>query len=173
VSKDKDQTPSGASKVRQVEAIANGTVIDHIPGAMTLKVAALLSGREDQVFIGMNLRSARLNKKGVVKISGRELSERSVECPAPRGAGSQRVFERFSVVDESLSCEELRTRDRGRTRKRGGSTHKDQMGNATTVRSRGKLRVAAQAALGDSRNGEDSLAAVPPSPNLLKRIASI
>jgi aspartate carbamoyltransferase regulatory subunit len=76
-------TPSGASKIRQVEAIANGTVIDHIPGAMTLKVAALIADREDQVFIGMNLRSSRhANKKGVVKISGRELSERSLSSLA-------------------------------------------------------------------------------------------
>jgi aspartate carbamoyltransferase regulatory subunit len=75
-------TPSGASKVRQVEAIANGTVIDHIPGPMTLKVATLLAGRDDQVFIGMNLRSKRLANKGVVKISGRELGERTVSSLA-------------------------------------------------------------------------------------------
>ncbi len=76
------ETPSGASKIRQVEAIANGTVIDHIPSAMTLKVAMLLSGHDDQVFMGMNLRSSRIGKKGVVKISGRELTERSVSSLA-------------------------------------------------------------------------------------------
>ena len=47
------------SRIRHVEAIANGTVVDHIPGAMTLKVATLLAGPADQVFIGANLRSAR------------------------------------------------------------------------------------------------------------------
>src|SRR3954468_5944199 len=76
------ESPSGASKIRQVEAIANGTVIDHIPSEMTLKVAMLLAGHDDQVFMGMNLRSSLLGKKGVVKISGRELSERGVPSPA-------------------------------------------------------------------------------------------
>jgi len=71
-------SPSGAAKIRQVEAIANGTVIDHIPAGMTIKVAALISGSDDQVFIGVNLRSSRHGRKGVVKISGRELSERNL-----------------------------------------------------------------------------------------------
>ncbi len=64
---------ASASRVRQVEAIANGTVIDHIPSDMTLKVAHLLSDVADQVFIGMNLRSTRIGRKGVVKISNREI----------------------------------------------------------------------------------------------------
>ncbi len=73
---------SDAYKVRQVEAIANGTVIDHIPAAMTMKVVNLLANDEDQVFVGQNLRSRRIGKKGVVKIAGRELSERSVSSLA-------------------------------------------------------------------------------------------
>ena len=64
---------ASASRVRQVEALANGTVIDHIPSDMTLKVAHLLSDASDQVFIGMNLRSTRIGRKGVVKISNREI----------------------------------------------------------------------------------------------------
>jgi aspartate carbamoyltransferase regulatory subunit len=65
-------------RVRQVEAIAHGTVIDHIPGARTLQVASLLTTPGDQVFIGMNLRSSRSQRKGVVKIAGRELDERTL-----------------------------------------------------------------------------------------------
>ncbi len=67
---------------RMVEAIANGTVIDHIPAAVTLKVAALVSGPDDQVFIGQNLRSARLGRKGVVKVSGRLLTGRDLQTLA-------------------------------------------------------------------------------------------
>ncbi len=70
------------SRVRQVEAIANGTVIDHIPAAMTLKVANILATGDDQVFIGQNLRSARMGRKGVVKISTRELSAKSASALA-------------------------------------------------------------------------------------------
>ena len=61
------------SRTRMVEAIADGTVIDHIPAAMTLTVANLLTQGDDQVFIGVNLRSNRVGRKGVVKISGREV----------------------------------------------------------------------------------------------------
>jgi len=68
-----DPPTASASRIRQVEALANGTVIDHIPSDMTLKVAHLLSDASDQVFIGMNLRSTRIGRKGVVKISNREI----------------------------------------------------------------------------------------------------
>lgn len=70
-----DPPTTSNSRVRQVEAISNGTVIDHIPAAVTLKVANLLAHETDQVFIGMNLRSSRVGRKGVVKIAGRELNE--------------------------------------------------------------------------------------------------
>jgi aspartate carbamoyltransferase regulatory subunit len=71
-----------ASRTRQVEAIASGTVIDHIPTAATLLVANLLAQSSDQVFIGMNLRSTRIGQKGVVKISLRELDPRQLSCLA-------------------------------------------------------------------------------------------
>ena len=58
-----DPATATNSRVRQVEAIANGTVIDHIPSDMTLKVARLLTSDDDQVFIGMNLRSTRIGRK--------------------------------------------------------------------------------------------------------------
>lgn len=77
-----DPATATNSRVRQVEAIANGTVIDHIPSDMTLKVARLLTSDDDQVFIGMNLRSTRIGRKGVVKISNRELNAKAASCLA-------------------------------------------------------------------------------------------
>ncbi len=73
---------ASVSRVRQVEAIANGTVIDHIPSDMTLKVATLLAGDGDQVFIGVNLRSTRIGRKGVLKISNREISGKAASSLA-------------------------------------------------------------------------------------------
>lgn len=67
---------------RMVEAIADGTVIDHIPADRTLKVAALVAGPADQVFIGQNLRSSRLGRKGVVKVSGRLLTSKDLQTLA-------------------------------------------------------------------------------------------
>jgi aspartate carbamoyltransferase regulatory subunit len=61
-----------------VQAIKNGTVIDHIPAALTLKVVQTLSGLEDMVTIGINFPSGRMGKKGVVKIAGKELTKKEV-----------------------------------------------------------------------------------------------
>jgi aspartate carbamoyltransferase regulatory subunit len=73
------QEPTGSiSRVRQVEAIANGTVVDHLPPATTLKVAQIIAQGTDQVFIGNNLRSSRHGSKGVVKIANRELDQRAL-----------------------------------------------------------------------------------------------
>ncbi len=71
-----------STRIRHVEAISSGTVVDHIPASATLKVAQLLTGSDDQVFVGMNLRSARSGRKGVVKIAGRELDQRTLSCLA-------------------------------------------------------------------------------------------
>ncbi|MCS6969428.1 MAG: aspartate carbamoyltransferase regulatory subunit [Planctomycetota bacterium] len=93
-----------APRIRHVEAIAEGTVIDHIPPAATLKVAQLLSGAADQVFIGINLRSERLGRKGVVKIAGRELDQRALSSLALIAPGATvsiirdyRVVRKFAV----------------------------------------------------------------------------
>ena len=57
--------------------------------------------------------------------AGVYLAEGSVERPAPRGAGCKGVLERLAVIDEALAREQLSARDRGRTRKRGGITHRN------------------------------------------------
>jgi aspartate carbamoyltransferase regulatory subunit len=75
-------TDSGIHKVRQVEAISNGTVIDHIPAEVTLKLVDLLAKSDDQVFIGINLRSNHLARKGVVKFARRELELRELSALA-------------------------------------------------------------------------------------------
>ncbi len=66
-----------AEKERKVPAIDEGTVIDHIPSRMTLKVLKILDLHEYEhpVTIGFNLGSKKLGKKGIIKISGRKLSE--------------------------------------------------------------------------------------------------
>jgi len=80
---------SGSStRIRHVEAISNGTVVDHIPATATLKVAQLLGSSTDQIFVGMNLRSARSGRKGVVKIAGRELDQRTLSCLALLAPGA-------------------------------------------------------------------------------------
>lgn len=66
---------SQPKKELSVNAIENGTVIDHIPGEITLKVVEILSNPDDIMTIGVNLPSKSLNKKGFVKISNRFLTK--------------------------------------------------------------------------------------------------
>ncbi len=67
-----------AERTRQVEAIAHGTVIDHLPPEHTLKAATVLALPDDQIFIGMNFISKKGVAKGVIKIAGRELNQMSL-----------------------------------------------------------------------------------------------
>ncbi len=57
----------------KVSAIRNGTVIDHIPSDVVYQVFGILSLDEtsNQVYLGTNLDSKKLGKKGIIKISGK------------------------------------------------------------------------------------------------------
>lgn len=86
-------------RTMQVEAIEHGTVIDHIPSAVTLRVAELISLPGDQVFIGVNLRSGKVGTKGVVKIADQELGPEILSrlaLLAPRA--TQVLIRNFKVV---------------------------------------------------------------------------
>lgn len=73
---------------RQVAAIKNGTVIDHIPAEKTYEVANLLELQklENPVTIGYNYPSKKIGKKGIIKVSDKfftdeEISRLSVVAP--------------------------------------------------------------------------------------------
>ena len=92
-----------STRIRHVEAISNGTVVDHIPATATLKVAQLLTGSEDQVFVGMNLRSARSGRKGVVKVAGRELDQRTLSCLALLAPGATvSIIRNYEVAEKVM-----------------------------------------------------------------------
>lgn len=60
-----------------VAALRHGTVIDHIPSEAVFKAVRVL-GLEDTphaVTVGMNLESARLGKKGIIKVSDIEFDD--------------------------------------------------------------------------------------------------
>lgn len=65
------------AKTLMVEAIENGTVIDHIPAGQAFRIMELLrvKNANNAVTLGLNLDSKRLGKKDVLKISDRFLSE--------------------------------------------------------------------------------------------------
>jgi aspartate carbamoyltransferase regulatory subunit len=62
-----------------VERIENGTVVDHIPAGMGLKVLSILriSGKTRAALL-MNVPSKRMGAKDILKVSGKQLDEREV-----------------------------------------------------------------------------------------------
>jgi len=64
-----------------ISAIRDGTVIDHIPSNMTLKVVDILDlkGIRGIISIATNLTSKTMGKKGIIKISGKDLTKEEVD----------------------------------------------------------------------------------------------
>ena len=61
-----------SKKELAVAALADGTVIDHIPSAALFKAVKILGieGLDTGVTIGNNLESHRLGRKGIIKVAG-------------------------------------------------------------------------------------------------------
>ena len=61
----------------EVSAIANGTVIDHIPAELTFKIVQILNltSHNGALTIGTNLESKTLGKKGIIKVADRFISD--------------------------------------------------------------------------------------------------
>lgn len=68
-------------KELSISAIKDGTVIDHIPSNVTLKVVDILDlkGIRGIISIATNLTSKTMGKKGLVKISGKDLTKEEVD----------------------------------------------------------------------------------------------
>ena len=67
-------------KELSVSAIKEGSVIDHIPSNTTLKVVDILDlmGIRGIISIATNLTSKTRGKKGIIKISGKDLTKEEV-----------------------------------------------------------------------------------------------
>lgn len=65
---------------RQVEAIKNGTVIDHIPAQMGFRLLSLfkLTETDQRITIGLNLPSGEMGRKDLIKIENTFLTEDQV-----------------------------------------------------------------------------------------------
>ncbi len=90
-------------KIMKVDAIRNGTVIDHIPAGRVQRVLATLKPRSsDVVMMGMNCSSKAMKKKDIIKIEGRELTQNevnSIALIAPKAQVS--IIRDFKVVQKS------------------------------------------------------------------------
>lgn len=63
-------------KEESIASIKDGTVIDHIPGNSTFKVIEILDldGIKGIISAATNLKSKKMGKKGIIKISGKYLT---------------------------------------------------------------------------------------------------
>ncbi|KQC09771.1 MAG: hypothetical protein APR54_00245 [Candidatus Cloacimonas sp. SDB] len=67
----------------KVNAIKNGTVIDHIKAGTGLKVINILKLKQsDVIMLGINLKSNKIGKKDILKIENRELTHDEVNIIA-------------------------------------------------------------------------------------------
>jgi aspartate carbamoyltransferase regulatory subunit len=64
-------------KELQVAALENGTAIDHIPTEAVFKVVSLLQLQKlnNRITIGNNLKSNKMGKKGIIKVSDKFFRE--------------------------------------------------------------------------------------------------
>ncbi len=64
-----------------VEAIANGTVIDHIAPGQAMNILRLFNfiGKHNQITVGFNLKSGDMGSKDIIKISGVTFSPSETE----------------------------------------------------------------------------------------------
>lgn len=65
----------------QVEAIQNGTVIDHIPAHLGIKIAQWLAvaKTEQRVTLGLNLPSSEMGHKDLIKIENVQLTQAQLD----------------------------------------------------------------------------------------------
>ena len=102
-----------STKELKVAALRNGTVIDHIPADKLYKVVSILHLEtcEHQITIGNNLDSAKVGKKGIIKISDRAFLEdetNKIALIAPNAKIN--IIRDFAVVEKRPLClpEEIR-----------------------------------------------------------------
>ena len=64
--------------IEEIPSIDYGTVIDHIPAEVTIKAMEILAHKmkENTATMGINFKSKRQGRKGVIKIEGTELSQK-------------------------------------------------------------------------------------------------
>lgn len=88
-------------KTLKVLAIKNGTVIDHIPAGVGLKIIKLLKLEkyDDTITTGTNLQSKKQGRKDIIKIENMELSKdqvNQVALAAP--SASINIIKNYQVV---------------------------------------------------------------------------
>jgi len=88
----------------KVFKIDNGTVIDHIPATMAIKVIQILGHeQEGLIAIGMNLESSKLGKKDLIKYENKFLEKSDTDKLALIAPGATiNIIENSRVTEKRL-----------------------------------------------------------------------
>ncbi len=94
-----------AKKELRVSAIKNGTVLDHIPGDVVLKVVEILGLRSHPhpVTIGIGLDSKTMGKKGIIKIAEKFFEDgelNKIALVAPNA--SVNIIRDYEVIEKKV-----------------------------------------------------------------------
>jgi aspartate carbamoyltransferase regulatory subunit len=95
------------NKTRLIEALANGTVIDHIPAGQALHLLDLLKLKDSRhaITLGLNLESKRLGKKDILKITDRYLTEQeSAEVAVFAPDARVNIIKDYEVIEKRRSA---------------------------------------------------------------------
>ncbi|MEI6455518.1 MAG: aspartate carbamoyltransferase regulatory subunit [bacterium] len=90
-------------KELKVNAIENGTVIDHIPTNSVFQVIKILNLSEypNQLLIGTNLESRKMGKKGIIKVSNKYFKPDEINKIALVAASATLiVIKKFQVTEK-------------------------------------------------------------------------
>lgn len=91
-------------KELKVNAIKNGTVIDHIPSESVFKIVKILNldTLSNEILLGTNLVSKKGGKKGIIKISDLFLSESEINKIAILGGNvTLNIIRDYNVIEKS------------------------------------------------------------------------
>lgn len=86
-----------------VNALENGTVIDHIPADQTFKIVKLLEleNSNHQVTIGVNLSSKKLGKKGIIKVADKFFEKEELDRVAIIAPDAKvNIIRNYEVVEK-------------------------------------------------------------------------
>lgn len=82
-----------------VEAIRNGTVVDHIPADRTLLAVEMLADVDDQYLVGVNLTSTTIARKGIIKFQNKVLKDRELQILAAIAPeATVNIIEEYNIV---------------------------------------------------------------------------
>ena len=90
--------------MRRVTAIKNGTIIDHVPAGSSLKILGmlgLLDNRRTPISFAMNVPSKKLDRKDIMKVEDRELTQYELDrlaLIAPKA--SVAIIRSYSVAEK-------------------------------------------------------------------------